>query len=106
MVCYVVSLESPHRGNSNEYTKHTIFNIEKKMTLNYPKSAAIRFFSKGFKDEFETAVVDEPSVFEPLKFTVYFSLLLHQLYISYFCFSGEKIIEKYEKKFNEHYPKF
>ena len=25
-------------------------------------------FSKGLKDEFETAVVDEPSVFEPLKF--------------------------------------
>ena len=26
------------------------------------------FFSKGFKNEFETAVVNEPSVFEPLKF--------------------------------------
>ena len=25
-------------------------------------------FSKGFKDEFEIAVVNEPSVFEPLKF--------------------------------------
>ena len=25
-------------------------------------------FSKGFKNEFETAVVNEPSVFEPLKF--------------------------------------
>ena len=25
-------------------------------------------FSKGLKNEFETAVVDEPSVFEPLKF--------------------------------------
>ena len=31
------SLESPHRGDSNEYTKHTIFNIEKKITLNYSK---------------------------------------------------------------------
>ena len=31
-------------------------------------SAAMRFFSKGFKNEFETAVVNEPSVFEPLKF--------------------------------------
>ena len=25
-------------------------------------------FSKGHKDEFETAMVNEPSVFEPLKF--------------------------------------
>ena len=26
------------------------------------------FFSKGLKNEFETAMVNEPSVFEPLKF--------------------------------------
>ena len=61
------SLESPHRGNSNEYTRYTIFNMNKKDTMNYPKSAAIGFFSKGLKNEFETAVVNEPSVFEPLK---------------------------------------
>ena len=24
IVCYVYSLESPHRGDSNEYTQHTI----------------------------------------------------------------------------------
>ena len=40
----------------------------KKNTINYPKSAVTGFFSKGFKNEFETAVVNEPSVFEPLKF--------------------------------------
>ena len=40
----VFSLELPHRGDSNEYTLHTIFNIKKKITLNYPKSAAMRFF--------------------------------------------------------------
>ena len=28
----------------------------------------MEFFSKGPKNEFETAVVNEPSVFEPLKF--------------------------------------
>ena len=44
------------------------FNMKKKNTLNYPKSAAIRIFSKGLKKEFERAVVNEPSVFEPLKF--------------------------------------
>ena len=27
----------------------------------------MRFFSKGLKNEFETAMVNEPSVFEPLK---------------------------------------
>ena len=40
---------------------------KKKITLNYPKSADV-IFSKGLKNEFETAVVNEPSVFEPLKF--------------------------------------
>ena len=59
------SFESPHRGDSNEYTQYTIFNIKKK-TLN-SISAAMEF-SKGLKNEFETAVVNEPSVFEPLKF--------------------------------------
>ena len=44
------------------------FNMKKKKTLNYPKSAAMGIFSKGLKKEFETAVVNEPSVFEPLKF--------------------------------------
>ena len=67
-VCCVFSLESPHRGDSNEYTQYTIFNIKKKITQNYPKSAAMGFCSKGLKNEFETAVVNEPSVFEPLKF--------------------------------------
>ena len=46
-VCCVFSLESPHRGNSNEYTQHTIFNIKiffRKINLNYPKSAAVGFF--------------------------------------------------------------
>ena len=62
------SLESPHRGDSNEYTQHTIFNMNKKDTINYPKSAAMGFFSKGLKNKFETAVVNEPSVFEPMKF--------------------------------------
>ena len=61
------SLESPHRGDSNEYTQYTIFNMKKKNTLNYPKSA-MGFFSKRLKNEFETAMVNKPSVFEPPKF--------------------------------------
>ena len=39
------------------------------------------FFPKGLRNEFETAVVNEPSVFEPLKFyCIMFSLALNDLY--------------------------
>ena len=62
------SLESPHRGDSKEYTQYTIFNIKKTITLNQPKAAVMGGFSNGLKNEFETAVVNEPLVFEPLKF--------------------------------------
>ena len=37
-VCCVFSLESPHRGDSNEYTQYTIFNIKKE---NHPKLSLI-----------------------------------------------------------------
>ena len=43
-VCCIFLSESLHRGDSNEYTQYTIFNIKKKMTLNYPISAVIGFF--------------------------------------------------------------
>ena len=33
-VCCMFSLESPHRGDSNEYIQYTIFNINKKIILN------------------------------------------------------------------------
>ena len=47
----VFLLESPHRGDSNEHTKYIIINIEKKITLNHPKSAVtvIGFFPKDSK---------------------------------------------------------
>ena len=64
-VCCVFSLESPHRGDSNKNTQYTIFNMNKKNTLNYPKAAAMGIFPADSKNEFETAVVNEPSVFEP-----------------------------------------
>ena len=38
------SLETPHRGDSNEYKQYTIFSIKKKITLNYPITAAGMFF--------------------------------------------------------------
>ena len=42
-------------------------NMKNKNALNYPKSAAMGFFMV-LKNVFERAVVNEPSVFEPLKF--------------------------------------
>ena len=73
-VYFVLSLESPHRGESN-YNKNIPFSIKKnqkkKKQENHPKLSQIcsyGIFSKGLKNEFETAVVKEPSVFEPLKF--------------------------------------
>ena len=62
------SLESPHRGDSNEYTQYTVFNIKKKHHPKLIKTGSYNNFSKGLKKEFETAVVNEPSVFEPSKF--------------------------------------
>ena len=42
----VYSLEWPFKGDSNEYTQYTIFNIKKKITLNCPKSADMGFFQE------------------------------------------------------------
>ena len=61
------SLESPHPGDSNEF--NTIYNFQytKENQLKIIPNLQLLDFSKGLKNEFETAVVNEPSVFEPLK---------------------------------------
>ena len=63
----VLSLESPHRGDSNEY--NAIYNLQyvKENKLKLSKNCSYWIFFKGLKDEFETDVVNEPSVFEPLQ---------------------------------------
>ena len=43
-VCCVFSLESPHLGDSNEYTQYTVFSIKKENHTKYPKSAAKGLF--------------------------------------------------------------
>ena len=43
-VYYVFSLESHLRGDSNEHIQYTIFIIKTKITLDYPKFAAMGFF--------------------------------------------------------------
>ena len=46
-VCFIFSLESPHQGDSNEYTQHTIINVKisSKIIPNTIMSAAMGFFS-------------------------------------------------------------
>ena len=61
------SLESLHRGDSNEYTQYTIFQCEKENTLNDP-ICSYGIFPQGPQERIPRAVVNEPSVFEPLKF--------------------------------------
>ena len=70
-ICCLFSLESPHLEDSNKCIQHTFINIKNKTTQNYPKyssGCSYWIFCKGLKNEFEIAVVHEPSVFEPLKF--------------------------------------
>ena len=43
------SLESPQRGDSNEYTQYTISQYKKKIILNYPKSATMGFVPRDPK---------------------------------------------------------
>ena len=52
------SIESPHRGESKEYTQHTILNMNKKINLKLSQICSYRIFS---------TVVNLPSVLEPLK---------------------------------------
>ena len=61
-------LESPHRGDSNEYTQYTIFNIKKENHIDLSQICSFGILFQRLKNEFETAEVNEPSVFEPPKF--------------------------------------
>ena len=40
------SLESPHRGDSNENIQHNIFNIKKENHPKFSKSAALEYFPR------------------------------------------------------------
>ena len=49
-------------------THNIPFQYNNEITINFHKATSIFFlFSKGLKNELETAMVNEPSVFEPLK---------------------------------------
>ena len=71
----VFSLESPHRGNSNEHIQCTTVLSMKKKICSYG------IFSEGPKNEFERVVVNKPkpSVFKLLKF---YCILYYKVYNS------------------------
>ena len=48
-LCCWFSLESPHRGGSNEYTQYAIFKITKKTTPSYPKFVDVGYFPRDSK---------------------------------------------------------
>ena len=62
------TLESPYRGDSNEYTQYTIVQYEKEKHPKLSQICSYGIFSKGLKNEFERAMVNESVVFEPSKF--------------------------------------
>ena len=66
----MLSLELPHRGDSNEYTQHTIINIKRKSPETSQVQLCLQLWDCFLllKNDFEIAVVNEPSVFEPLEF--------------------------------------
>ena len=82
---------------------NTIFNVKQKITLNYPKSAAMGFCYKRLKNEFETTVINEPSVFyctyrkvfapflhfKVFDYTIMFFPVI-STYVKHFCDSGTK----------------
>ena len=68
----MLSIESPQRGDSNEYAEYTIINIKIKLPL-LIINLQLWDFSKVLDNEFETAVVEDPSLFESLKVHCNFS---------------------------------
>ena len=79
-VCFVFSLESSHRDDSNEYTQYTIFNIKKKIVLNLP----LWVFSKGLKNE--------PPAIEPLKVLCISVSTCHPLYMLFHSYPLIKML--------------
>ena len=64
---------------------------KKKNTINCPKSTPVGYFSLELKNEFETAVVNEPSVFEPLKFYCIFLFILSCVFLYCFLFQRNNL---------------
>ena len=70
-VCCVFSLESPHRGDSNEYTQHTIIYIKKKITLNYPKCNNVCSYGIFSRDSMEKTLAVPLNIMRLLKQNIF-----------------------------------
>ena len=73
------SLESPHRGDSNEYTQHAIINIKKKITLNYPKYnnvCSYGIFSLGTQERVRDSRGKQAIGVQAIEVLLYFTSLL------------------------------
>ena len=74
-------------------THNIPFSIQKrKIALTISLSLSLWVFSKGLKNEFETDVVDEPSVFEPLKFycTLFYLIYIFRYIVNHISKRQEK----------------
>ena len=60
-------------------TQYTIFNLKNRKSPRIILTLQLWDFSKGLKNEFETAMVNEPSVFESLRSAI-FSFNRQKLY--------------------------
>ena len=69
------------------------FNMKLRNTSKVIPNLQLWDFSKGFMNEFERAVVNEPSVFEPLKF--YCTLMSEHLFVSQIMCLSIRIEKKY-----------
>ena len=76
---------------------HNIYHFQS-IKENHPKFSQIcnyGIFSKGLNDEFEPAIVNEPSVFEPLKFycSNIFILRVHNNVVEVFLKNASRLSE-------------
>ena len=78
----VISLESPHRGDSNEYTQYTISNMKVKNNFNYPKSAAIGFFFQGTQERVRNSRGKRAIVISSVVLTIFLYLVTVSLHLS------------------------
>ena len=74
------SLESPHRGDSNECTQYTIFNMNKKDTKNYPKSAAMGFLFQGTQERVRNSRGKQAISVRAIEVLLYLDNVIH-LYV-------------------------
>ena len=76
IICCVYSLQSPHRGDSNEYTPHTIILLKiENMSINYRHllpDLVPRLYLSGSNYPTLEQMPMVPEMFEPLKFDCIF----------------------------------